>query len=218
MKKNYTDITFILDRSGSMSGKEAAVKSGFKEFIDKQRELPGKATISVFQFDDIYEAIYENMDLENITGLDDYKPRNMTALNDAIGKTITSKGTYYSSLKPLDRPEKVILVIVTDGMENASKEFTGEQVKQMVEHQQAKYNWEILYIGSNQDAVFTGVSMGADMSHCHTIHDGIAGYATAFGQISANATLFRTGTTKSMAFTDEQRKKQEELMNKLGNG
>lgn len=162
MLKDYIDISLLVDRSGSMESIHDDVIGGLNSFISKQKDLPGKATLNVYQFDDRYETVIENKNLSTVEWFTDkdFYPRGSTNLYDAIGKTINRRGGYLSSLKESDRPEKVILVIFTDGLHNINEEFSREQVFGMVKHQEEKYAWEVIYLGADQDAMAAGGMVG----------------------------------------------------------
>lgn len=151
--QNYTHIVTILDRSGSMGGLVQSTISGFNEFVEGQRKAVGRATITRIQFDDIYQVDYENKDINDCSLLDtvSYVPRGMTALYDAVGKAVNTTGKWLADLDEDKRPGQVIFLIITDGEENNSKEFSGELggniVRQMVKHQVEKYSWRFVYIG-----------------------------------------------------------------------
>jgi hypothetical protein len=138
MKKGFTDITFIVDRSGSMSSVATDTIGGFNSYVKKQRETNvGECRMSFNQFDEIFEEVYQNLDIKEVKDLDDktFVPRGWTALLDAVGNTIENKGKYYNDLPEHERPEKVLIVILTDGEENASKKYSYNQIQEMVKHQ-----------------------------------------------------------------------------------
>lgn len=153
--KDSAHLILILDRSGSMSSVKEATIEGFNQFISDQKKVPLPATISLYQFDDIYEPVYENIDLKDAKYLNDnmYQPRNTTALFDAIGKTINSYVFLYTSLSIKERPKKVLFCIITDGCENASTEFRNRKdVKNLMDSVKNKYNWQFSFVGAGIDA------------------------------------------------------------------
>ena len=166
MKKNLTEIVFILDRSGSMSGLEADTVGGFNAMIAKQKKEPGEALISTVLFDDESVAIHDRVPVQNIAPMTerDYYVRGCTALLDAIGGAIHHIGNVHKYARTEDVPEHTLFVITTDGMENASRRYDSERVKQMIERQKARYGWEFLFLGANIDAVETAgrFGIGAD--------------------------------------------------------
>jgi uncharacterized protein YegL len=155
MKKGLTELVFILDRSGSMSGLEADTIGGFNSLINKQKKEDGEALISAVLFDDQTEVLYDRVPLDRIEPMNDkqYYVRGCTALLDALGGAIHHIGNVHKYAREEDRPEKTIFIITTDGMENASRRYTYEKVKNMVEHQRNKYGWEFLFLGANIDAI-----------------------------------------------------------------
>ena len=159
---NLTEMVFILDRSGSMSGLESDTIGGFNSLIDKQKKEPGKAIISTVLFDNVQEVLHDRVDLsliENMTE-NEYFTRGSTALLDAIGGAIHHIGMIHKCSKPEDVPEHTNFVIITDGFENASRKFTGPKIKRMIENQKEKYGWEFLFIGANIDAITTAKNLG----------------------------------------------------------
>ena len=162
MKKNLTEIVFILDRSGSMSGLEADTVGGFNAMIAKQKKEPGEALISTVLFDDESVVVHDRVPVQNITPMTerDYYVRGCTALLDAIGGAIHHIGNVHKYARTEDVPEHTLFVITTDGMENASRRYTADKVKRMIEHEKEKYGWEFLFLGANIDAVETAASLG----------------------------------------------------------
>ncbi|MCL2522792.1 MAG: VWA domain-containing protein [Erysipelotrichales bacterium] len=162
MNKNLTEIVFILDRSGSMGGLEQDTIGGYNSFIEKQQKENGEANLTTVLFDNQYELLHDRIDITKVKTLteNEYFVRGTTALFDALGITIETIGKKLAEIKEQDRPGKVIFVITTDGMENASKQYTQEKIKSLVEHQKEKYAWEFLFLGANIDAVKTATSFG----------------------------------------------------------
>ena len=154
MKKNLTELVFVLDRSGSMAGLEADTIGGFNAMIEKQRGEPGEAVISTVLFDNETEVIHDRVPLDGVPALTEkeYYVRGCTALLDAVGGAIHHIGNVHKYAREEDRPEKTLFVITTDGMENASRRYTYEKVKPMIERQRETYGWEFLFLGANIDA------------------------------------------------------------------
>ena len=155
MRKGLTEIVFILDRSGSMSGLEADTIGGFNSMLKKQQKEEGEAYISTVLFDDKTEVLYDRVPINKVEPMNDnqYYVRGCTALLDAIGGAIHHIGNVHKYARPEDVPEKTLFIITTDGMENASKRYDYNKVKKMVEHQKKRYNWEFIFLGANIDAV-----------------------------------------------------------------
>lgn len=193
MKSNYTHIGFIMDRSGSMQTLAIEASNAFNEFIREQREVDGEATLTFVDFDNTYRV------LNDFTHLDDVEeyvlqPGGTTALLDAIGRTINSIGERLSGMPEEERPEKVLIAIMTDGYENASQEFTREQIREMIERQENDYNWVFMYLGANQDAFAVaqsfGISMNNAMNYAFTAQD----MNRATKSIGNAATVYRSAS------------------------
>ena len=162
MKKNLTELVMILDRSGSMGGLESDTIGGYNSMLRKQRETKGEVLVFTVLFDDESEVLYDRIPLQDMPQMTEkeYYVRGCTALLDAIGGAIHHIGNVHKYAKDEDRPEKTIFVITTDGLENASKRYSYEKVKQIVERQKEKYGWEFLFLGANIDAIETAGRFG----------------------------------------------------------
>ena len=162
MKKNLTELVFILDRSGSMAGLEADTIGGFNAMIEKQRGEPGEAVISTVLFDNETEVIHDRVSLDRVPALTEkeYDVRGCTALLDAVGGAIHHIGNVHKYAREEDRPEKTLFVITTDGLENASRRYTYDKVKAMIERQRERYGWEFLFLGANIDAAREAARFG----------------------------------------------------------
>lgn len=194
MKKGLTEMVFILDRSGSMSGLEGDTIGGFNSFITKQRKAEGEAFVSAVLFDDTCEVLYDRVDLRKVTPMsdNDYFVRGCTALLDAIGGAINHIGNIHKYARNEDIPEHTIFIITTDGMENASRKYNSDKVKKLVERQKDKCGWEFIFLGANIDAVETaaafGISKDRTVNYCH---DSI-GVANCFEDIDYAVTELRS--------------------------
>ena len=164
MKKGLTELVMILDRSGSMRGLEADTIGGFNGMIEKQRKEEGEAYVSVVLFDDRTEVIYDRTDIRKVEPMTErqYYVRGCTALLDAVGGAIHHIANVHKYAREEDVPEKTIFIITTDGMENASREYTYDRVKQMIEQQKERSGWEFLFLGANIDAVQVAGRFGID--------------------------------------------------------
>ena len=162
MKENFAEMVFVLDRSGSMRGREADTIGGFNSMLEKQKGVEGEAAVTLVLFDDKIDRVYDAVNLKEIPLLTEkeYFVRGCTALLDAVGSTIDSVGKRLSDTPEAERPSKVLFVIITDGLENASREYSLERVRGMIEHQKSKYSWEFLFLGANIDTVETAGGMG----------------------------------------------------------
>ena len=162
MKKNLTEMVFILDKSGSMSGLEADTIGGFNSMIERQKNAEGEALVSTVLFSDDSVVIHDRVDVHKVEPLtsQQYYVGGCTALIDALGGAIHHIGNVHKYAREEDRPEHTIFIITTDGMENASRRYTSDQVKAMVKRQKEKYGWEFLFLGANIDAVETAARYG----------------------------------------------------------
>ena len=162
IKNGITELVFILDRSGSMSGLESDTIGGFNAMIEKQKKQDGECYVSTVLFDDVSEVLHDRVKLADIKSMtdDEYTVRGCTALIDAIGGAIHHIGNIHKYARNEDVPENTIFVITTDGMENASRKYSSDKVKEMIERQKEKYGWEFLFIGANIDAVETAERYG----------------------------------------------------------
>lgn len=162
MKSNITELVFILDKSGSMSGLESDTIGGYNALLKKQQEEPGEAIVTTVLFDDNYELLHDRINIKGICPITekDYFVGGCTALLDAIGKTIHKIGNAQKRTSEEQRADKVMFVITTDGMENASREYNYEKIKAMVQRQKEKYGWEFIFLGANIDAVSTAARFG----------------------------------------------------------
>ena len=164
MRKNLTEVVFILDRSGSMSGLETDTIGGFNSMIQKQKMEAGQALISTVLFNNYSKVLYDRADVQKIPQMTeaDFFVHGCTALLDAIGGAIHHIGNVHKYARPEDVPEHTIFIIMTDGMENASHIYSSDKVKQMIERQKEKYGWEFLFLGANIDAIETAGHFGID--------------------------------------------------------
>ena len=162
MNKNLTEIVFILDRSGSMSGLESDTIGGFNAMIEKQKKAPGEALVSTILFDNVSEVIHDRVNIRDIKPMTDreYCVRGCTALLDAIGGAIHHIGNVHKYVREEAVPAHTLFVITTDGMENASRHYSPRRVREMIERQKARYGWEFLFLGANIDAVDTAAHLG----------------------------------------------------------
>ena len=169
MRTDLTDITMVIDRSGSMQSIQSDAEGGINSFIEQQKQEPGEANVTLVQFDSEYEFVHSGVPLRQVPAFK-LVPRGSTALLDAVGRAINETGARLAAMDEAQRPGLVVFVIVTDGEENSSREFTRDQIRKMVEHQQSAYKWQFTFLAANQDAFAAGGSIGI-------AQDGIAAYS-----------------------------------------
>ena len=189
MNKDLTELIFLLDRSGSMAGLESDTIGGFNAFIKKQSQLEGETIVTAVLFDDRYEILWNGVKASEVKlTKKEYYVRGCTALLDAVGKTILDVGHRLSQTSEEERPGKVIFVITTDGLENASREFTYEKVKELIKHQQEKHNWEFIFLGANIDAAKEADSIGISVDDAYNFDASATGvhemYCMAFDAVT----------------------------------
>lgn len=184
--KNLTEIVFILDRSGSMGGLESDTIGGYNSLLEKQRKEVGDAAVTTVLFDDQYEMVHDHAAIGKVKDITnkEYFARGMTGLLDAIGKTINHVGNRHKNALDSEVPGKTMVVIITDGFENASREFTLPQVKQMIERQKAEFGWEFLFLGANIDAVSTAAGFGISADRAVTYEADSVGTRMNFDAVS----------------------------------
>lgn len=209
MKDNLTEIVCILDMSGSMESLTTDTIGGYNSFIEQQKELPGEAFVTTVLFNDNYYLLKNHEDVRKASPLSayQYRPIGCTALMDAIGKTINDVGARLNDTPEEERPSHVVFMITTDGMENASREFTKESVKKMVEHQQQKYSWEFLFIGAGIDAYDEAESIGINNLHTMYVAADSVGTQTLYNSVSfATSSIRSAGSITSTAWKGGQTK------------
>lgn len=208
-KQDYTYIGLILDRSGSMASIKEDMEGALNTFIEDQKKVPGRCDVSLVQFDDVVENVFLHKPLYDVQKIV-LTPRNMTALYDAIGKTINTLGEYFKRLPEDQRPEKVLIVTITDGHENHSREFSHSQIKDMITHQTDKYGWQFTFIGANQDAIMTGTGLGVDRTKGLTFGANKGGTQAVGMSLSSATTRFRGSPVgSSYGYTSEEQEEAE---------
>jgi len=189
-----SEIVCIIDRSGSMSSIKTDAIGGFNTFLEEQKKIPGEATLTFIQFDTEYEVLHENTPLQNVPSLneDTFQPRGMTALLDALGKTIDSVGERLKGMPEENRPDKVIFAILTDGQENSSGKYSLSQVKEKIEHQRNVYKWEFIFLAANQDAFAEGFKLGIDPKDTFNFQSTGKGTRAAYRTLSTSVAQYRS--------------------------
>lgn len=193
MKQGLAEIICIIDRSGSMESIKNDSVGGFNAFLEEQKKVPGEATLTYVQFDTEYEVVHENTPLQDVKSIDDtvYVPRGATALLDAIGRTIDSTGKRLADMPEENRPEKVIVAILTDGEENSSRQYDLSKIKDMIGHQKEKYSWEFIFLAANQDAFAEAQKIGIDIKDTFNFSATGKGVRKAYSNMSDSVTFLR---------------------------
>jgi len=186
MKKNLTELVFILDRSGSMAGLEGDTIGGFNAMIEKQKKAEGEAYVSTVLFDNESVVIHDRVDVRKVEPMTaaQYSVRGCTALMDAIGQAIHHIGSIHKYAREEDRPEHTLFVITTDGMENASHRYSAEEIRRKIERQKSKYGWEFIFLGANMDAIETAGQIGIDKKRAVSYHSDHVGTQLNYEVIS----------------------------------
>ena len=191
-----TELVFILDRSGSMSGLEKDTLGGFNSMLEKQRKEPGDAVVSTVLFDNEIEVIHDRVAIADVPNLTDeeYYVRGCTALLDAVGGAIHHIGNVHKYARREDVPEKTLFIITTDGLENASRRYTYDKVRRMIERQKKRYGWEFIFLGANIDAAAEARRFGIDEAMAANYHCDEAGTALNYQVISEAITSVRASS------------------------
>lgn len=196
MKKGLTEIIFILDRSGSMESIRKDIIGGFSSFLEEQKKIPTDCKVSFYQFDTgnpRVETIYEQRILKEVPllNMETFVPRGGTPLYEAIATVVQKVGERFANMPEEERPEKVLVVTITDGEENSSIGWTAKQIKQMIQHQEEKYKWEFVYLGANQDAWAVGDTMGVKSSSTLAYVASKGGTEALFMSLSSKTAAYR---------------------------
>lgn len=202
MKNNITEIVFILDRSGSMQGLELDTIGGYNTMIEKQKKEDGKAIITTVLFDDEYELLHDRFDINDIKPLteSEYYVRGCTALLDAVGKSITKIANVQKNIS--QKADKVLFIITTDGYENASKEYTYDKIKSMINEQKEKYGWEFIFMGANIDAIKEAGKFGIDKNNAVNYHSDRVGTNLCYETMGAIISQVRHNKKLSSTWKD----------------
>ena len=208
MRKNLTELVFIIDRSGSMSGLEADTIGGFNSLLEKQKKETGEAYVSMVLFDDRTEVLYDRVDIRKVEPMNDqqYYVRGCTALLDAVGGAIHHIKNVHRYARPEDVPEKTLFIITTDGMENASRLYSFDKVRRMIENEKETNHWEFLFLGANIDAIQVAGRFGIKPSRAVNYENDSVGTRLNYevmAQAVSCARMSATAADMEDAFDDE---------------
>jgi uncharacterized protein YegL len=210
MRLDLTDIVMVIDRSGSMAVGQKESESGINKFIELQKGLPGEALLTLVQFDTKYDFIHQGVNIKNVPHYT-LQPRGNTALLDAVGRAINETGERLKNIPEDQRPGLVVFCVITDGQENSSSEFTKQQIKEMIEHQQNMYQWQFTFLGADYDAFSEAGSLGFNLAS--TANYSKSKSATAYMNLSNNVGRMRAGAacgqSVSSYYTDKEREDME---------
>ena len=191
---NITELVFILDRSGSMAGLEADTIGGFNSMIERQKKESGRAYVTTVLFDSHWQILHDRLPLEKLRPMTerDYCVQGCTALLDAVGSTVRHIAHIHRYSREADRPQRTVVVITTDGMENASRQYSYDQVKQLVEKEKTKYGWEFIFLGANIDAAETAGRFGIERDHAADFISDAQGTAVNYDTLSKTISTLRS--------------------------
>jgi hypothetical protein len=214
MRLNFTSINILLDRSGSMQKVSDDTVGGLNSFLNEQRKVKGDAVVSLATFSTDYTLIHDFVPLEQVGDLSSktYNPAGFTALLDSIGKMVNGTGAKLAAMKEEERPSQVLFVIISDGEENRSKEFTRSKIFEMISHQRDKYNWNFVYIGCNQEQIQEAVNLGIAPANAAVYDQTKGGTRRLFKSISENATSYRISGVAQNSFFDQGNIKPSDLI------
>jgi hypothetical protein len=202
-----TDITVVLDRSGSMASIAEDVIGGLNTFIREQAQVEGEAWFTLVQFDDRYEVVHAHVPVQQVPPVTDrtYVPRGSTALLDAIGRTIVDTGVRLAMLPEGDRPQAIVFAVQTDGYENASREFTREQIFEMIRHQEEKYAWQFVFLAADQNAIEEGGKLGFASAAALDYDKSGREMAAMYRMVTSKVTDVRRGQSRRIEFSSSDR-------------
>lgn len=202
MKTTRTELTLLIDKSGSMSSIKAGMEKTLNDFIAEQKKLPGECNVTLVEFDDKYDVIYQSKPLKDVKDIE-INPRGGTALLDALGKTINTLEERLRNGTDEDTPDTIVLVCVSDGEENSSKEYAGPAIKKLIKDKTNIQGWKFVYFGTNQDAIATAAQYGFSKGSSMSFASSSAGLVGASATMSRAVTSYRSATNYS--FSDEDR-------------
>jgi uncharacterized protein YegL len=206
MKDNFTSINVLIDASGSMRPLVKETIAGFNSFLKTQKDVVGEAVLNLWTFSNSRSTVYEFQKINDVPNLDEttYRIYGSTALLDALAMSIDDTGKHLASLKEEDRPSKVIFLVITDGEENASQEFSKEEVKAKVSHQTEKYNWEFIFMGANIDAIAEAESLGMATHNAINYRATPAGTSSIYNTLNESMTRYRSTVSNGQPFLGDK--------------
>jgi len=208
----YTHLAVILDRTGSMESIRDDTIGGFNAFLNEQKQQPGKATLTLVQFDsqDPYEVIHQVKTIKEVSELtrETYVPRASTPLLDAMGRGVNDLEKCLADMKEDDRPVKVVFVVITDGQENASREFTRDQILKMINEKEKQNSWQFVFLSADLDAINDAMNQGFQPAAAMAFDKTAVGTKNAWASVSQNISNYRASRSKGVSFSEEDRKKQ----------
>lgn len=204
MNNNLTELIMILDMSGSMFALREDTIGGYNSLIEQQKKEKGEAVVTTVLFDHEYILLHDRKNIKEVSALtnDDYSPRGSTAMLDAIGRTLVSVGHKLAELPEEERPGKVMVTIITDGYENASREYSWETIKKMIEEQRSKYSWVFTFIGADIDNMQVSNSLGIDPRFSKKYTKSMAGTASVYNSVSKSMAKMRNSVDASCALSE----------------
>ena len=205
MKKGLTELVFILDKSGSMGGLEKDTIGGYNSMLAKQQTVEGEAVITTVLFDNDYELLHDRIDIKAVKPITEkeYRIGGSTALLDAIGRTIHKISNVQKNTAKDYRAEKILFVIITDGEENASREYSAQKIRAMIERQKNRYGWEFIFLGANIDAVETAERFGIAPDRAQSYHSDSAGTELNYQVVSKAVSTFRETAAMPAQWSEE---------------
>jgi len=205
MKKDLTELVFILDRSGSMGGLESDTIGGFNSLLKKQKEVEGECLLTTVLFDNRYELLHDRIDIRGTAEItrEQYFTRGSTALLDAVGLTIKKISTAQKNTSDNFRPEKTLCVIITDGMENSSREYRGHEIREMIERKKKEDGWEFVFLGANIDAFETAEHMGISRDYSANYHANSRGVSMNYCKMADGISEMRKGNSQGIGMMCE---------------
>lgn len=207
MKSNLTHIAVLLDSSGSMGSCYNDTVNGFNRFLADQKSAPGEATLTLRTFDTYSRVVHNRVNVNHVADLSraNYSVGGSTALVDSLVDLIDQTGNELSAMPESERPSKIVVLVITDGEENASRRFNNQQLKDRIEHQKSAYKWEFVFMGADQNAIHQAGRYGYTTANVMTFSKSPEGTSAAYLAVSSNLRSMRSGLKADMSFTADQK-------------